>query len=74
MVIFYYFGMMDLFCMYRNIRGKWFVLFRGILEWVYWFIYYKGYYFEFFGKYNIVVEKDGKVYFLVILKVRVVVM
>lgn len=60
--------------MHRNIRGKRSAPSRGTLEWVHRFIYYKGYYFEFFGKYNTVAEKDGKAYLLVISKARVAVM
>eukprot|EP00105_Crassostrea_gigas_P007454 XP_011421704.1 PREDICTED: uncharacterized protein LOC105324338 [Crassostrea gigas] len=70
----YYFGTTDLSCMHRNIRGKRSAPSRGTLEWVHRFIYYKGYYFEFFGKYNTVAEKDGKAYLLVISKARVAVM
>lgn len=66
--------MTDLSCMHRNIRGKRSPPSRGALEWVHRFIYYKGYYFEFFGKYNAVAEKDGKAYLLVISKARVAVM
>ncbi|XP_011419126.3 uncharacterized protein [Magallana gigas] len=44
----YYFGTTDLSCMHRNIRGKRSAPSRGTLEWVHRFIYYKGYYFEFF--------------------------
>ncbi|XP_052706245.1 uncharacterized protein LOC128181767 isoform X2 [Crassostrea angulata] len=44
----YYFGTTDLSCMHRNIRGKRSAPSRGTLEWVHRFIFYKGYYFEFF--------------------------
>lgn len=66
--------------MHRNMKGKRSAPSRGTLEWVHRFIYYKGYYFEFFGKYNVVSIKDGampydgKACLLVISKARVAAM